>query len=570
MALQIRRGTDAERTAGGGVVFAEGELIYVTDTDALYIGDGSTAGGVKLTDNAGAVLGSYITADTINSKLVLQQNLDLNGKDIIGNGNININGTITATGNVNIGDDANTDTVDFTAKITSSLTPNADSTYNIGAMNARWNNGWFTGLVVDGQIDAVAVNADVVADNSTVMVDVSANEFNGNLTGNVTGDLTGDTAGTHTGAVIGNVTGNTNGYHTGDVKGSVFGDDSTPIVDAVNNTLAGNLTGNVTGNVTGNTTGDHTGDVKGTGGGTIIISNNGPADAELFVDNITATGVINGNVIGNVTGNAAGDHTGTFNGTITATGTLDGDVTGSVFSDGSVLLVDAVAGTIPASVIDGTLTNNLTGNAAGDHSGTFTGNIFTSLIDSEDSSPITVTPAVTFESDIISTNSVQLSTTPGTPGSATVSLSSNGTINAQELQVLTIRHTSDGEITVADRIAFTERVNLEKILNSQSDISAQTIPGLPDATITVETFTGDPEDDAQVADPANYDVHFKAQPSKVTFGVPAKFAVVADDTARSTLVPSPEKGMVILMESGTTPAATNQLQFYNGTAWTNV
>ena len=35
MALQIRRGTDAERTAGGGVIFAEGELIYVTTTDAL-------------------------------------------------------------------------------------------------------------------------------------------------------------------------------------------------------------------------------------------------------------------------------------------------------------------------------------------------------------------------------------------------------------------------------------------------------------------------------------------------------------------------------------------------------
>ena len=66
MALQIRRGTDAERTAGGGVVFAEGELVYITTTDALYIGDGSTAGGVKLTDNAGAVLGTYITADTIN------------------------------------------------------------------------------------------------------------------------------------------------------------------------------------------------------------------------------------------------------------------------------------------------------------------------------------------------------------------------------------------------------------------------------------------------------------------------------------------------------------------------
>lgn len=54
--------------------------------------------------------------------------------------------------------------------------------------------------------------------------------------------------------------GNTTGYHTGDVKGSVFGDDSTPIVDAVNNTLTGNLTGDVTGTLVGDITGSVFGD----------------------------------------------------------------------------------------------------------------------------------------------------------------------------------------------------------------------------------------------------------------------------------------------------------------------
>jgi len=359
MALQIRRGTDAERTAGGGVIFAEGELIYVTDTDALYIGDGSTAGGVKLTDNAGAVLGTYITADTINSTIDLQQDLDLNGNDIIGTGNITIDGTITATGNINIGDDANSDTVDFTAKITSSLTPNADSTYDIGGMSSRWRNGYFTGLVVDGQVDAVSVNADVVADNSTVMVDVSANTFNGDLTGDVTGNVNGNL----TGNVTGNVDGDTTGYHTGDVKGSVFGDDSTPIVDAVNNTLSGNLTGNVTGNVTGNLTGDVagnvTGSVKGTSGNTVLSANVGPVDAELSVLNVTATGSINGNVVGDVTGDV--------------TGNLTGDVKGSVFGDDSTPLVDAVNNTLNGQLV-GSVTGNVTGNITGDVTGNVTGN----------------------------------------------------------------------------------------------------------------------------------------------------------------------------------------------------
>ena len=56
------------------------------------------------------------------------------------------------------------------------------------------------------------------------------------------------------------MTGTFDGTFTGDLKGSIFGDDSTPLVDAVNNTinadvLFGTLTGNLIGNVTGNVTG---------------------------------------------------------------------------------------------------------------------------------------------------------------------------------------------------------------------------------------------------------------------------------------------------------------------------
>ena len=563
MALQIRRGLENERTAGGGVVFAEGELVYVTDTDALYVGDGSTAGGVKLTDNAGAVLGSYITADTVSSTLDLQQNLDLNGKDIIGTGNINISGTINATGNVNIGDDVNTDTVDFAAKITSGLTPNADSTYNIGTTTARWNNGYFTGLVVDGQVDAVAVNADVVADNSTVMVDVSTNIFagalTGNVTGNVLGDLTGDSAGTHTGAVVGNTT----GYHTGDVKGSVFGDDSTVLVDAVNNTLSGNLTGNVVGNVTGDVTGNVTGSVKGSGGSAVLAPNAGPADAVLSILDITATGTIGGNLTGNVTGDAAGDHTGTFAGVITATGTFDGDITGSVFGDDSTLIVDA---------INKTLTGNVTGNVTGDTAGVHTGNIFTNLIDSADSSAIIVTPVFQVESDLIASNALIVGTgNVAGPGSSNVILKNTGEILANTITASSIGAGSAAvEFNVISKLGLKERAAFEKAASFQDAVSVQTIAGAFTGSFAVETFTGDPESDAEIADVSNYNKHFEATTTKVSFGVPAQMAVVADDSARGTLVPSPAAGMMLFMTAGSAPSATTQLQVYNGTAWVNV
>jgi trimeric autotransporter adhesin len=621
MALQIRRGTDAERTAGGGVVFAEGELVYVTDTDALYVGDGSTAGGVKLTDNAGAVLGSYITADTVSSTLDLQQNLDLNGKDIIGTGNINISGTINATGNVNIGDDVNTDTVDFAAKITSGLTPNADSTYNIGTTTARWNNGYFTGLVVDGQVDAVAVNADVVADNSTVMVDVSTNIFagalTGSVTGNVLGDLTGDSAGTHTGAVVGNTT----GYHTGDVKGSVFGDDSTVLVDAVNNTLSGNLTGNVVGDVTGDVTGNVTGQIKGSGGSAVLAPNTGPADAVLSLLDINATGTITGAVTGNVTGNTAGYHT--------------GDVKGSVFGDDSTVLVDAVSNTLSGNLTGnvtgdtagthtGAVVGNVTGNTAGYHTGDVKGSVFgddsTVLVDAVNNKIIgavesasiigtVVTadllklqenriialpgldPATTYAAEggipfidfnistavdevflsVGETAGLSLSaiTDPTQRSAVTIAANVNGSGASHTLSSSAYRSPTAG-FASGSTVQNNDTLYLQTMagFDGSNDIISSQIKSTA-SSVSVGAITSTLE--IKVTDDAGVSYSgLEISPSAVASTLPIQFPVVADDTARGTLVPTPAAGMMLFMTAGTSPSATTQLQVYNGTAWVNV
>jgi len=93
MALQIRRGTNAERIL---VTPLPGELIYVTDyttappgTNAVYVGDGATAGGVPIAVSpplAGTVVG----------------NINLNGFQINGSGSIAINGNISNTGNLTV------------------------------------------------------------------------------------------------------------------------------------------------------------------------------------------------------------------------------------------------------------------------------------------------------------------------------------------------------------------------------------------------------------------------------------------------------------------------------------
>jgi len=76
MALQLRRGTDAERSA---VTFADGELVYTTDTKKLYVGDGATAGGNSITaltttldgDLTGSVFGddSTLIVDGVNNTI---------------------------------------------------------------------------------------------------------------------------------------------------------------------------------------------------------------------------------------------------------------------------------------------------------------------------------------------------------------------------------------------------------------------------------------------------------------------------------------------------------------------
>lgn len=93
MPLQFRRGTDAQRTA---ITPAAGEPIWVTDTQALYVGDGSTAGGVAITGGGGGGAPtnlSYLvlTASTsLSAERVLTIGTGLASTDAGANGNFTI------------------------------------------------------------------------------------------------------------------------------------------------------------------------------------------------------------------------------------------------------------------------------------------------------------------------------------------------------------------------------------------------------------------------------------------------------------------------------------------------
>ena len=60
MGLRLRRGTDAQRLL---ITPVEGELVYTTDTKRLWVGDGSTLGGIMVNSGSAYGLDDLIDVD---------------------------------------------------------------------------------------------------------------------------------------------------------------------------------------------------------------------------------------------------------------------------------------------------------------------------------------------------------------------------------------------------------------------------------------------------------------------------------------------------------------------------
>ena len=161
MALKLRRGTEANRTS---ITPAEGEIIYVTDTKKIYVGDGTTPGGVLQGGSGGGASLTGITDNATASVLTLGDanisidvDLSITGQEIVGDGDINISGDVTASG-------AGTGIItanSFVGNVTGNVTGNA-----VGA-----HTGTFDG----------DMTGSVFSDDSTIIVDGNTRTLHGNL-----------------------------------------------------------------------------------------------------------------------------------------------------------------------------------------------------------------------------------------------------------------------------------------------------------------------------------------------------------------------------------------------------
>ena len=76
MSLQIRRGIESQRS---GIVFDEGEISWTTDTNKLYVGDGTTAGGINVVASAA---GTGLTFGTDPGSPSTYQKLNFSGSGL--------------------------------------------------------------------------------------------------------------------------------------------------------------------------------------------------------------------------------------------------------------------------------------------------------------------------------------------------------------------------------------------------------------------------------------------------------------------------------------------------------
>lgn len=376
MTLRIRRGTDAQRQ---NFTPDQGELLYVTDTQELYVGDGTTTGGLRITGNVEG------------SPALLTQNLGMNNFDITGTGNIDIDGTIEANNFIGSGSQLTNLPIPydpitnlFTGQFSgdgSQLTNLPDSggvvpgeTYNIalehsdgsdaynpitqnfyGAFNGTFigDGSQLTNLNVpagggDGVTTGETYKINIAGEDSTILVDAATNTHQGTFNGTLQGTGTGITSLSAT--TIKNAIGGD------DLSVNIIAADTTVLLDYVNQTFQGTFDGT------------HTGTFTGDGSGLTNVGMGDLTGTELRVDIISTDST---KIVDYQNSSFQGTFNGTFNGNGSGLTNLpDAQIVSAV--NGNEIKVDLAAQ--DSTVIFDSLTKTFSNSSFdGIHTGTFTG-----------------------------------------------------------------------------------------------------------------------------------------------------------------------------------------------------
>ena len=569
MALRLRRGTDAERLL---ITPVEGELIYTTDTKSVYVGDGTTVGGVLISGEI--ELGDLDDVD-LSTPPTSGQVLEFDGtkfvprfiSGVVEGSNYRIN-VISADSTTIVDSDTGTFTGTFVGDGSGLTNLPIDSEGGVG--------------IVEGSNYRI----NVVADDSTILVDTRNSTISGTFVGDGS-EITNINFSNIDGVFIGDDPGARDIlYYDGDnwVPGRIdflYGDDSVVAFDASTTTFTGTFVGDgsaLTGitldsGINGlndvfvpeepavNDVLTYDGDNWRAGRVETLYGNDSTVAFDANTTTFTGTFVGDGSGLTGVNQNLSlDDLTDVFTPVAPAIGdflSYDGSnwTTGRIdflLGDDSTVLFDASAATFTGNFVGdvvgdvtGNVLGNVTGNAAGNHSGTFTGNInATGTLDGDiqgsvfgDNSSLLVdgisgthfgsfvgsltteriTPSL---NDIIIENADNVTTLEFKTTSAT-DLSSN-TDNRAAFNF----GRNDVNGSVIESIFAASRTSIYMIVDDGTETYAQTNTMLFDnqGRLGIGTYT--PQAKLQVAGPMMPGVY-------------------ADASARDTAIPSPVAGMMI-------------------------
>jgi len=285
MSLQIRRGPTVDRS---NITPNEGEIIYDTSEKALYVGDGSTPGGIAVsvssTGNVQDIAASLFengqhtnlvySYDSVNSRINSAVDLTNYVGQITSDGFV---GSIYAYDD-SLMVDGILKSFNLDQTIRTNVVPNSDDTYDLGSASNRFRDLYLSGsslLLGDATINAVGsiidlpfgstVDGVLIGDGSgdgviagsnlifcrlcSLIVDASnssisaAGGITGNLIGDVTGDVTGNIIGNDSSIFVNSETKTVFGNLFGDIEGSVFSETSSVLVNAFNSEISGKFIG---------------------------------------------------------------------------------------------------------------------------------------------------------------------------------------------------------------------------------------------------------------------------------------------------------------------------------------
>jgi hypothetical protein len=174
----------------------DGSPFYSTNDQALYILKNNEAGGSTNMDLTGNLEGRSVTKLTIDQlngsvnvtgSVIVSQNISASGNISASNlelqGNANIKGNITLGGNINIGNQ-DSDLIVFGGEVSSSILPELDNQFDLGAPTQNWRNLYVSGTayIDEARISNMQINGVIVFEDLIV----SGNTYLGNDLNDVT------------------------------------------------------------------------------------------------------------------------------------------------------------------------------------------------------------------------------------------------------------------------------------------------------------------------------------------------------------------------------------------------